>query len=71
MCGCAVLIYTALGYDNGWWGMILGAAGFNNHYGNARIEQPDGTIVYKLDTSQTSVGSSMGIVGMMVGCAVR
>jgi hypothetical protein len=55
--------YTNIkGFDNGWWGTILGSPKFLHDYGSC--EMVAGAEVCNLSTSQLSAGSSVQSAGI-------
>ncbi|KAJ1326851.1 MFS transporter SP family sugar:H+ symporter [Microdochium nivale] len=54
------------GFDNGWWGTILGSPVFLRHYGSCTAV--DGVETCNLSTQQLSLGSSIQSAGIMVAC---
>jgi len=62
----------SFGYDNGWWGFILGAPYFNEQFGNLTITDPvTGLTTIRLSGSEQSAGTGLGTAGIMLGCMVR
>jgi hypothetical protein len=58
------------GYDFTWWGSILGSVHFNQVYGEQEVPLPTGGTTHILSTNQTSVGTGLGAVGLVLGCLV-
>ncbi|KAF5971695.1 general substrate transporter [Fusarium coicis] len=54
------------GFDNGWWGTILGTHAFLRDYGSCEIV--DGKDTCHLTAPQVSAGSAVQSVGIMLGC---
>lgn len=52
------------GFDNGWWGTILGSPVFLRHYGSCTAV--DGVETCNLSTQQLSLGSSIQSAGISV-----
>ena len=50
------------GFDNGWWGTILGSAKFLKDYGSCVVV--DGVETCNLSTSQLSAGSAVQSAGI-------
>ncbi|KAK4687587.1 hypothetical protein P7C73_g2530, partial [Tremellales sp. Uapishka_1] len=55
------------GWDNAWWGGILGNAYFGQHFG-AISTTVKGVTIRTLSPSQQSAGTGLGTAGIMVGC---
>ncbi len=55
------------GFDNGWWGTVLGETAFLCDYGGVVVTK--GVTSCALSTSKQSLGSGIGSAGIMVGCA--
>ena len=71
---CKSILPTAIrstadiqGFDNGWWGTVLGAQKFLCDYGSERTV--DGVNTCFLPTASTSAGTGVGSAGIVVGCA--
>ncbi|CAG9980926.1 unnamed protein product [Clonostachys byssicola] len=67
--GCMLLASVGaflFGFDNGWWGTILGADTFLRHYGSCKTT--DGVETCNLSTGQLSAGSAVQSAGMMFAC---
>lgn len=62
----------SFGYDNGWWGFILGAPYFNAQYGKTPVLDPKTGLVasYSLSASEQSAGTGLGTAGIMIGCMI-
>jgi hypothetical protein len=58
------------GYDFSWWGSILGSVYFNHVFGEIEVPLPTGGITHKLSTNQTSIGTGLGAVGLVIGAMV-
>lgn len=58
------------GYDFTWWGSILGSVHFNQVFGEQEVPLPTGGTMRMLSTNQTSVGTGLGAVGLVVGAMV-
>jgi hypothetical protein len=56
------------GFDNGWWGTILGSQRFLSDYGSCA--DVDGVQTCNLSTPQLSAGSSVQSGGIMIGCLI-
>ncbi|RBR04495.1 hypothetical protein FVER53590_14161 [Fusarium verticillioides] len=54
------------GFDNGWWGTILGTHAFLRDYGSC--ETVNGKDTCHLTAPQVSAGSAVQSVGIMLGC---
>jgi len=54
------------GFDNGWWGTILGSQKFLHDYGSCTATA--GIETCNLSTQQLSLGSSIQSAGIMVAC---
>ncbi|KAK1925233.1 general substrate transporter [Papiliotrema laurentii] len=60
----------SFGYDNGWWGFILGSPYFNDQYGNLVVTAADGSKTTSLSGSEQSAGTGLGTAGIMIGCMI-
>ncbi|BEI83415.1 hypothetical protein CcaverHIS002_0400190 [Cutaneotrichosporon cavernicola] len=60
----------SFGYDNGWWGIILGAPYFNDQFGHTVTTGPDGSTKISLSSTEQSCGSGLGTAGIMLGCMI-
>ncbi|BGP36744.1 proteinral substrate transporter [Rhodotorula kratochvilovae] len=58
------------GIDNGWWGTLLGVPAFNAAFGTKQTVGADGSITVSLSASEQSAGTSLGMAGIMIGCAL-
>jgi hypothetical protein len=58
------------GYDFTWWGSILGSVHFNQVFGDQEVPLPTGGTTRMLSTKQTSVGTGLGSVGLVIGAMV-
>ncbi|CAK7233199.1 hypothetical protein SCUCBS95973_008513 [Sporothrix curviconia] len=71
-----VAIYASLGsvsqgFDSAWWGNILGATAFNDHFGSVTTVNADGSVSHSLSTSDISIGTGLGMAfGMIGGIAI-
>ncbi|OCF60811.1 hypothetical protein L486_00451 [Kwoniella mangroviensis CBS 10435] len=71
--GALVMFFASLGgllfgFDNGWWGTVLGEQAFLCDYGASATV--DGVETCNLTTSQQSAGTGVGSAGIMLGCAI-
>ncbi|KAH4034030.1 hypothetical protein HBI70_130670 [Parastagonospora nodorum] len=69
--GCMLLASVGaflFGFDNGWWGTILGSERFLEDYGSCATVE--GVKTCNLSTAQLSAGSSVQSGGIMIGCLV-
>ncbi|ORY27083.1 general substrate transporter [Naematelia encephala] len=61
----------SFGYDNGWWGFILGAPYFNDQYGRTVVtDATTGATSISLSASEQSAGTGLGTAGIMIGCMI-
>ncbi|ORY25530.1 general substrate transporter [Naematelia encephala] len=70
----AVAVFSSLGafsfgYDNNWWGGVIGATYFNRQFGSGH-KIVDGQSVRTLTSSDTSTGTALGTAGIMIGCMI-
>ncbi|CAI6338072.1 unnamed protein product [Periconia digitata] len=69
--GCMFLASVGaflFGFDNGWWGTILGSPKFLSDYGSC--VDVDGVSTCNLSTQQLSVGTAVQSGGIMIGCLI-
>ncbi|WWC62250.1 uncharacterized protein I303_104846 [Kwoniella dejecticola CBS 10117] len=71
--GALVMVFASLGgllfgFDNGWWGTVLGETAFLCDYGETIMVK--GVETCNLSTSQQSAGTGVGSAGIMLGCAL-
>ncbi|KAL8279414.1 hypothetical protein RQP46_008226 [Phenoliferia psychrophenolica] len=73
------LLYIALfssagaftfGFDNAWWGGVLGHPYFNNYYGSLTTTSAAGVVSRTLSASEQSSGTALGTAGIAIGCMV-
>ncbi|ORY89803.1 general substrate transporter [Leucosporidium creatinivorum] len=57
----------SFGFDNGWWGGVLGERIFNQLYGSIETVNADGSITRTLSASEQSNGTGLGTAGIMLG----
>ncbi|ORY89777.1 general substrate transporter [Leucosporidium creatinivorum] len=67
-CTFASLGAFSFGFDNGWWGGVLGERAFNQAYGSIETIAADGSITRSLSAAETSNGTGLGTAGIMLGC---
>ncbi|OJJ43177.1 hypothetical protein ASPZODRAFT_1231231 [Penicilliopsis zonata CBS 506.65] len=67
VCAYASLGSVSQGFDSAWWGSILGATAFNNHFGSVKSVASDGTVSYSLSTTEISLGTGLGMAFGMIG----
>ncbi|KAM0753518.1 general substrate transporter [Meredithblackwellia eburnea MCA 4105] len=70
----SVAVFSSLGafsfgYDNNWWGGVIGATAFNRAYGSG-FKTVNGQRVRTLTASDTSTGTALGTAGIMIGCMI-
>ncbi|GAA5834241.1 hypothetical protein JCM9279_004254 [Rhodotorula babjevae] len=68
--GFASIGALMFGIDNGWWGTLLGVPAFNAAFGSQTSTAEDGTVTVSLSASEQSAGTSLGMAGIMLGCAL-
>ncbi|WRT68121.1 uncharacterized protein IL334_005096 [Kwoniella shivajii] len=71
--GFLIMVFASLGgllfgFDNGWWGTVLGEQAFLCDYGATIMVK--GVPTCNLTTSQQSAGTGVGSAGIMIGCAI-
>jgi sugar porter (SP) family MFS transporter len=57
------------GFDNGWWGGVIGNPYFNLIFGDP-VTGPDGKVSHALSAVQQSTGTAAGTAGIAVGCMI-
>ncbi|KAL7418360.1 hypothetical protein Q5752_006818 [Cryptotrichosporon argae] len=71
--GYFVMVFASIGgilygFDNGWWGTVLGETTFLCDYGS--VTYTDGVKSCAMSTSKQSAGSGVGPAGIMTGCLI-
>ncbi|KAF9017776.1 general substrate transporter [Hymenopellis radicata] len=71
----AVSLFSSLGafsfgYDNNWWGGVIGATQFGKEFGSGWKTLEDGTTIHALSSSDKSTGTALGTAGIMIGCMI-
>ncbi|KAF8915517.1 general substrate transporter, partial [Mucidula mucida] len=71
----AVSLFSSLGafsfgYDNNWWGGVIGATQFGKEFGSGWTTLDDGTRIHALSSSDKSTGTALGTAGIMIGCMI-
>ena len=64
------MLNLSSGWDNAWWGGILGNAYFGQHFGDLDAVSKTGVAYKTLSATQQSTGTGLGTAGIMVGCMI-
>jgi hypothetical protein len=58
-----------VGYDGGWWGLLIGAPYFNEMYGSYTTTT-DGVASTALSATEQSLATSLPVIGTLIGIMV-